>query len=114
MGSTGLKNFLQDTDSLVVIEAARAIHDDQSVQEALPALSEALLTQKITDEAFVRRAINANLRLGDSASANRLKKGLSGQCRYLSSRYILLLGPCDIRRLPRISSDPLCRALHYN
>jgi len=72
MRSTGLKSFLQDTDSLVVIEAARAIHDDQSVPEALPALAKALLTQKITDEAFVRRAINANLRIGDAASADRL------------------------------------------
>jgi putative membrane-bound dehydrogenase-like protein len=72
--SPGLKEFLQDLDTLVLMEAARAINDDLSVPEALPALAEALITQPVNNEVFVRRAINANLRLADAASAVRLTK----------------------------------------
>ncbi len=72
MHSPGLREFLQDKDTLVLVEAARAIHDDQSVPEALPALAESLLSQKVSNEAFIRRAINANLRIGNNASANRI------------------------------------------
>jgi quinoprotein glucose dehydrogenase len=64
--------FLEDQDSLVVTEAARAIHDDFSIPTALPALARALNGSDIKDEAFIRRAINANLRLGDGGSARRL------------------------------------------
>ncbi len=64
--------FLQDKDPLVVIEAARAIHDDESIPEALPILAQSLDDVKVNDEAFVRRAINANLRLGGAESAQRL------------------------------------------
>jgi len=64
--------FLKDPSPLVVVEAARAIHDDQSVEAALPALAQALLESPVQDEAFIRRAVNANLRLGDAASARRL------------------------------------------
>lgn len=65
-------SFLSDRDPLVVTETARAIHDDFSIPAALPALAEALSRTDIREEAFVRRAINANLRLGDAASARRL------------------------------------------
>ncbi len=70
--SGGLAQFLQDSDTLVLMEAARAINDDLSVPEAFPELAAALLTQQVTNEAFIRRAINANLRLADAASASRL------------------------------------------
>ena len=72
MRSPALSIFLNDTDSLVLIETARAIHDDQSVSQALPALAQSLLDGKTHNEAFIRRAINANLRTGDAASASRL------------------------------------------
>jgi len=72
MRSPGLREFLGDSDSLVVMEAARAINDDLSVPEALPDLAESLSFQVMTNEIFVRRAINANLRIGDAASAQRL------------------------------------------
>src|SRR5262249_4262155 len=65
--------FLSDADPAVVREAARAIHDDLSIPEALPVLA-ALLDQRTlpTDEAVARRALNANLRVGDETSARRL------------------------------------------
>ncbi|MBX2871778.1 MAG: HEAT repeat domain-containing protein [Saprospiraceae bacterium] len=65
-------SFLQDAEPLVVVEAARAIHDDFSIPEALDELAKALERVDIKEEAFVRRAINANLRLGDKESAARL------------------------------------------
>lgn len=64
--------FLDDADAAVVGEAARAIHDDQSLGEAFPALAAVLERDNVTEEATVRRAISANLRLGDAASAKRL------------------------------------------
>ncbi|WP_170110334.1 HEAT repeat domain-containing protein [Flavilitoribacter nigricans] len=64
--------FLQDTDPLVLAEAARAINDDLSIPEALPILAQTLATTNSTNEIFLRRAINANLRVADAASARRL------------------------------------------
>ena len=61
--------FLQDSEPEVVEEAARAIHDDFSIPEALPALA---ATTPTTDEGLTRRILNANLRVGDEASAQRL------------------------------------------
>jgi len=72
LSSPMVKVFLADREPLVVVEAARAIHDDFSIPEALPALAAAISRADIREEAFVRRAINANLRLGDAASAQRL------------------------------------------
>ncbi len=65
-------DFLNDEDPWVVTEAARAIHDDFSIPAALPALAEALRRTEIKEEAFIRRAINANLRLGDVINARQL------------------------------------------
>lgn len=65
-------SFLDDADPAVVSEAARAIHDDQSIITALPALAALLERESVVDEATVRRAISANLMLGDAASAKRL------------------------------------------
>jgi putative membrane-bound dehydrogenase-like protein len=64
---------LADADSAIVDEAARAIHDDTSIPEALPALA-ALLDGKATSEVTTRRAINANLRLGKIENTQRLLK----------------------------------------
>ncbi|MDB6116923.1 MAG: hypothetical protein JWO08_704 [Verrucomicrobiaceae bacterium] len=68
----GAAAFLNDTDTTVVGEAARAIHDDLSIPEALPALAKLLERTGITDEAALRRAISANIRVGDQDSAHRL------------------------------------------
>ncbi|GAB3642869.1 DUF7133 domain-containing protein [Spirosoma arcticum] len=64
MSHPGIKNFLADSDEFVVTEAARAINDDLSIPDALPALGALLQTTQFTNEALLRRVINANLRVG--------------------------------------------------
>ncbi|MBX2815756.1 MAG: HEAT repeat domain-containing protein [Saprospiraceae bacterium] len=71
--SPALSGFLQDDDPWVAAEAARAIHDDESVLEALPALA-ASLHRTDMNEAFVRRAINANLRVGGREAGEQLAR----------------------------------------
>ena len=57
--------YLQDEDPLVILEAARAIHDDFGIPEALPDLAAILPEHQHTDhEALTRRILNANLRTG--------------------------------------------------
>jgi quinoprotein glucose dehydrogenase len=65
--------FLADHSAFVAAEAARAIHDDWSIPSALPALADALESTRHRDhEPFMRRAINANLRLGGAIHAARV------------------------------------------
>ncbi|MBI5689364.1 MAG: HEAT repeat domain-containing protein [Verrucomicrobia bacterium] len=63
--------FLRDADPLVAVEAARAIHDDESIPTALPALA-ALVGEPVRHEGIARRAINAALRVGTAEAAGRL------------------------------------------
>ena len=71
MSNPGIASFLNDTDEFVVTEAARAINDDLSIKDALPALGNLLKTTRFTNEALIRRSINANLRVGtDEAMQN--------------------------------------------
>ncbi len=60
----GIAVFLNDKDEFIVTEAARAINDDLSIEKALPALGNLARATKFTNEALLRRAINANLRVG--------------------------------------------------
>ncbi|MDT0689588.1 HEAT repeat domain-containing protein [Salegentibacter sp. F188] len=60
----GIANFLDDEDEFIVTEVARAINDDYSIEEALPALGNVLQRTKFSNEPLIRRAINANLRVG--------------------------------------------------
>ncbi len=63
--------FLKDEDEYIVTEAARAINDDWSIEEALPELADVLTLEKFTSEPLLRRGINASLRVGsDSALEN--------------------------------------------
>jgi putative heme-binding domain-containing protein len=64
MSDPGIAAFLADKDEFVVTEAARGINDDLSIPDALPALGKLLQTTHFTNEALIRRAINANLRAG--------------------------------------------------
>ncbi|GGG82134.1 glucose dehydrogenase [Parapedobacter pyrenivorans] len=64
MGDSGIARFLNDKDEFVVTEAARAINDDLSIEGALPALASLLNTTSFSNEALIRRIINANLRVG--------------------------------------------------
>ncbi|MDQ4139250.1 MAG: HEAT repeat domain-containing protein, partial [Bacteroidota bacterium] len=72
MSHPGIANFLKDQDEFVVTEAARAINDDLSIKEALPALGNVLATTRFTNEALIRRAINANLRVGTPEAMQNL------------------------------------------
>ncbi|QXD23543.1 c-type cytochrome [Opitutia bacterium ISCC 51] len=62
-------DFLMDSSELVVTEAARAIHDDFSIEEALPILARHLVSNSSNNEALVRRLINANFRIGGENEA---------------------------------------------
>ena len=64
--------FLSDADEQVVTEAARAVNDDGGIEAALPALARALDERRFTSEPLLRRAINANLRLGTNDAAARV------------------------------------------
>lgn len=64
--------FLADADEQVVTEAARAINDDGGIEAALAALARVLDEKRFTSEPLLRRAINANLRLGTNAAAARV------------------------------------------
>jgi quinoprotein glucose dehydrogenase len=72
MGHPGVAAFLKDTDEYIVTEAARAINDDLSIKEALPALGNLLKNTRFTKEALIRRAINANLRTGSAEGIQNL------------------------------------------
>ena len=71
--------FLKDSDPALVEEAARAIND-LPLSGAMPLLAEALFNNA-KSRSFVRRAINANFRVGDEACAQRLTD-LAGDSSY--------------------------------
>ena len=59
--------FLQDSDPLVVLEAARAINDEP-IPGAVTDLA-AVITNADQSEALIRRVMNANFRLGGAENA---------------------------------------------
>src|SRR5690554_5409185 len=68
MAHPGIDRFLKDQDEYIVTEAARAINDDHSIEGALPALGDLLKDTEFSNEALIRRAINANLRVGSATA----------------------------------------------
>ncbi len=72
MENPGVAKFLDDKNELIVTEAARAINDDFSIEPALPALADLLLTTTFSNEPLIRRSINANLRVGTDQSMQNL------------------------------------------
>jgi putative heme-binding domain-containing protein len=67
-----LAKFLQDSDELIVTEAALAIHDDFSVPAALPALADLATSSNFQNEPLMRRVISANQRVGEVKNLNNL------------------------------------------
>ncbi|MEM9328518.1 MAG: HEAT repeat domain-containing protein [Bacteroidota bacterium] len=59
-----ISSFLKDDSEYIVTEAARAINDDFSIPDALPALANILKEERFTSEPLIRRAINACSRVG--------------------------------------------------
>ena len=74
MQHPGITAFLQDEDARIVTDVARAINDDASIPDAIPALAAILDEERFNEEPLVRRAINANSRLGSSEAATRLAR----------------------------------------
>jgi quinoprotein glucose dehydrogenase len=72
MNNPGIAVFLNDKDEFVVTEAARAINDDLSIKDALPALANLLSNTSFKNEALIRRSINANLRVGTDSALHNL------------------------------------------
>ena len=72
MSNPGIASFLADSDEFIVTEAARGINDDLSITPSLPALGNLLLTTRFTNEPLIRRAINANLRVGTPEAMQNL------------------------------------------
>ena len=74
VGNSGVAMFLNDSSEKVVNEAAHAIHDEFSIPAAMPSLAGMLDVGLMASEPILRRAINANLRLGLPQNAQRLAK----------------------------------------
>jgi len=72
LSEAGISQFLSDEDEYVVTEAARAINDDFSIEAALPALGAVLQDARFSQEPLIRRAINANLRVGTAEAMQYL------------------------------------------
>jgi HEAT repeat protein/mono/diheme cytochrome c family protein len=72
MRHAGVASFLTDADEYIVTEAARAINDDGGIEAALPQLARTLEENRFTGEPLVRRAINANHRVANQETAQRL------------------------------------------
>ncbi len=64
--------FLNDADEAVVTEAARAINDEGSIETAVSQLALVLGHERFKSEALLRRAINANFRVGTPEAARRV------------------------------------------
>ncbi|MEX2579956.1 MAG: HEAT repeat domain-containing protein [Verrucomicrobiales bacterium] len=84
--SPAVARFLDDEEEATAADAARAIHDDESILKALPDLAAALEATEHESEAFLRRAVNANFRLGDPESAGRLARYAAGKDHSLALR----------------------------
>lgn len=72
MRSEKISVFLKDADEYVVTQAARAINDDLSIEKSLPDLAALLKEKRFKDEALLRRAINACLRVGGEKEMDML------------------------------------------
>lgn len=66
--------YLDDPSDRIATEAARAIHDDFSIDGGMLALAQSLNSRASQTEAFARRAINANYRQGTDAAVERVVK----------------------------------------
>ena len=72
MKHAGVARFLKDADAAIATDAARAINDDGSIVGAVPALAATLTDTTLTGEPYLRRALNANLRVGSREAVDRV------------------------------------------
>ena len=71
LGSDQIDAFLDDASPLVVLETARAIHD-APIPAALEPLARRIKDTTTTDDAVLRRVLNANFRLGTQDHADAI------------------------------------------
>ena len=79
--------FLKDADEVVVLEAARAIHD-VPIEAAMPALAALTANPAIKDPHILNRAVNAHYRLGkrgECEGARRARRRIR-RCRKARAR----------------------------
>jgi quinoprotein glucose dehydrogenase len=67
LASPAIATFLRDPEELVIVEAARAVHD-LPIPQAMPELA-SLAPRRTENDALLRRALNANFRLGAAENA---------------------------------------------
>jgi len=72
MRDESISQFLDDEDVYIVTEAARAINDDWSIENALPDLAELLQETRFNSEPLLRRAISAASRVGGTREIDYL------------------------------------------
>ena len=73
MENKNISVYLDDEDILIVRDAARAINDDWSIEGSMDDLGAILNTTTFyEDEPIIRRAINANLRVGSKEAIERV------------------------------------------
>ncbi|QEG22655.1 DUF7133 domain-containing protein [Mariniblastus fucicola] len=80
-----LGKLVDDSDAKIALEAARAVHDLQ-MDDVMEPLAKLVAKSGLSDH-MIRRAISANNRIGDKASAERLGKFVS-ESDYESDRKI--------------------------
>lgn len=64
--------FLNDQNEYIMAEAARAIHDDWSIDKVMPQLAALLANDEIKAETIIRRAISAASRVGTNKEIDLL------------------------------------------
>ncbi len=72
MEHPGTARFLNDDDEFIVTNAARAINDDYFIEDVLPDLAAMVQQDRFINEPLLRRAINANLFVGEAENAQML------------------------------------------
>lgn len=72
MKSPKIAEYLEDENQQITTEAARGINDDLGIEQAFPALADLLTTTSFQNQALIRRAINANLRLGTNKNVDNI------------------------------------------
>ena len=122
--SPSVSAFLEDVDELVLLEAARAIHDDASIPQAMHSLAKLLKRYDLINEAIMRRAISAALRNGTPNDLQLLIQYVkntegSGRLRRIALASILWWAKppllCAVegryRKIPERSIDPVHAAV---
>ena len=72
MHDPAIAQFMGEKNEYVLTELSRAINDDEGIPAALPALAKLIETTTFSNEALIRRIINANLEVGDDYSLKSL------------------------------------------